>query len=401
MNRNRHIRPLLMLLLAFCPLLRGWAQATKEISVSHGQPYTDHIALKDDARDMDLMVKFTFDEPTNTLSVCLISYRPLFVFPTDAACKQVFRGRKVKPDKLPFVIDAEPGARYVVDKDYWKTLPKPRGKHVFHKWIEGSSLSPLPVEYKMVNDFVQQDFTILNKANAVSVTLRDVMMLEQEPVARVGQKRYTIVWGSDIHTNYFVRVERNPCFGLDEELAAADNQLTAISGAYTNLVARYGSGIVDSKESQQNFTEMKQLLQGQYPAKAETSPCPDLQDKWNRYNLYVDSIARLTVRVKAPVAPASGNAKGKGAASGKKATTVAKPLNAGYILTQARQLDNAVARWLATRDATERADIKHQCTDIIKMTQTTIGRQKGSTAAQQNAIRIFQQAVSYYRSVVR
>lgn len=401
MNRIFPLRRLLLVLLTCAPLLTMRSQTVKEVTVSQGNPYTDHISLKDDARDMDLMVKFSFDEPTNKLSVCLISYRPLFVFPTDTPCKQAVRGRKINPDKLPFVVDAEPGTKYQLNKDYWKSLPKPRGKYVFHKWIEGTSLSPLPTECKMVNDYVQQDFTIEDKANAVTVTLHDVMMMEQEPTTKIGRKKYNIVWGSDINTQYLVYVKRNPCFGLDEQLAAADNLLTVVRAAHANLASRYASGVVESKESLANFREMKQLLLEQYPAKTETSDCPDLQDRWDSYNLVVDSIAGLTVRVKAPVATKSNNGAAAAGSSAKRKASTARSLNAGYILTQARQLDNAIGRWLATRDATERADLKHQCTDIIKMTQATIGKQKGSTAAQQNAIKIFNQAVNYYHTVVR
>lgn len=396
MHLIHKFRSLLTLLLACCPLLAAWPQATKEIAVSHGHPYTDHISLKDDSRDMDLMVKFAFDEPTNQLTVSLISYRPLFVFPTDTPCKQAVRRRKINPDKLPFVVDAEPGSKYILSKDYWKALPKPRGKHTFKKWIEGTGLSPLPTECKMVNDYVEQSFTILHDADAVGVVLRDVMMMEQEATARPGQKVYDVVWGNDINTDYFVRIERNPCFGLDEQIKAADNLLTSVTAAYNNLHSRYGSGTVDSRASLDNFKEMKQLLQEQFPARADSSACPDLQEKWDSYNRYVKAIAALSVSVKA----AASGTQGGGHASGGKALAAQAP-NAGYILTLARQLDNAVARWLATRDATERADIKHQCADIISLTQATIGKQKGATPAMQHAIKTFHQAVAYYHSVVR
>ena len=63
------------------------AQTVKTIGVGQDAPYTDHVALLDDSRDMDLMVKFVFNEAENQLTVSLISYRSLFVFREDTRYK--------------------------------------------------------------------------------------------------------------------------------------------------------------------------------------------------------------------------------------------------------------------------------------------------------------------------
>ena len=59
-------------------LLSGWlwllglqAQTVRTIQVAQGASYTDHISLKEDSKDMDLMVKFVFDEGNNTLTVII------------------------------------------------------------------------------------------------------------------------------------------------------------------------------------------------------------------------------------------------------------------------------------------------------------------------------------------
>lgn len=400
MKRLRHIRPLLLaLLFTLCHALTATAQTVKNITVSNDNPYTDHISLKDDSRDMALMVKFAFDEPTNTLRVTLISYRPLFVFPVDTPCRQLAKRRKVNADKLPFVVNAEPATTYRFTKEYWQAIDKPRKKHVFKKWIDCTAgLSPMPMEYNMVNDYVEQDFSITNKANAAIVTLHDVLMLEQDTEAKAGKKRYDIVWGGDINTDYIIDIQRDPCFGLDEELSAADNLLNAVTAAYGNLTGRYGSGVVDNKESLNNFNEMRQLLLEQYPHRNDSTACPVLQEKWDSYNTVVDNIAAMTCSVRKRTATATGGAHGAANAQGSGAHGA---LNAGYILTQARQIDNAVARWLATKDAAERADMKKQCADIIKMVEGSISRQRSVTQQQHNAIKIFRQAESYYKSVCR
>ena len=38
------------------------AETVKDITVSGKEPFTDHLSLASDSKDMDVMVKFVFDE---------------------------------------------------------------------------------------------------------------------------------------------------------------------------------------------------------------------------------------------------------------------------------------------------------------------------------------------------
>lgn len=407
---THHIKLFFLSLFLYGISMTSVAQSVKEITVSHNSPYTDHISMRDDSKDLDLMAKFVFDEKTNTLTVTLISYRDLFVFQTATPYKQAIKGRKLKPDKLPFVVDTDPLAKYEFTKEYWEAIPKPKKKHIFKKWIEYSGLHPLPTDYKMVNDYVKQEFNILNKADAVSLTLHDVLMMDQEATdgKSLSPKQYDVVWGKDLDITYRIYIDRNPCFDMEEEIAAAGKLLESIKAGYKNLQSRYGSGIVGSRESLSNFKEMQQLLLGQYPKKAEKSPCPCIQEKWNAYNLCIDSISNMTCRIRPTVASyrSSGTSGGRNAATGgNRGNNVRRAsgegIDAGYIMTQARRIDSAVARWLVTKDRTERTDLKKQCQEIISMMKTTVA-QKGIVGnAQRNAINIFNQAAAYYRSTCK
>ena len=62
-----------LLLLGFYGTLQ--AQSVKQVEVSAETPYVDHISLLPGSSDMDLLVKIAFDEPNNSLTVSLISYR--------------------------------------------------------------------------------------------------------------------------------------------------------------------------------------------------------------------------------------------------------------------------------------------------------------------------------------
>lgn len=404
---THHIKLFFLSLLLYGISMTSVAQSVKEITVSHNSPYTDHISMRDDSKDLDLMAKFVFDEKTNTLTVTLISYRDLFVFQTATPYKQAIKGRKMKPDKLPFVVDTDPMARYKLTKEYWEAIPKPKKKHVFKKWIEYSGLHPLPTDYKMVNDYVKQEFNILNKADAVSLTLHDVLMMEQEASDGKPQspKQYDIVWGKDLDINYRIYIDRNPCFGLEEEIETAQKLLESITAGYKNLQSRYGSGAVGSRESLANFKEMQQLLLEQYPKKTEKSPCPSIQEKWEAYNLCIDSISNMKCRIR-PTYRSSGTSGGTNVGNrGNRGDNVrhanGEGIDAGYIMTQARRIDAAVARWLISKDRTERTDLKKQCQEIINMMKTTVA-QKGIVGnAQRNAINIFNQAAAYYRSTCK
>ncbi len=396
MNHTHHIRTILLTLATSLPFLGASAQTVKDITVTQDNSYTDHISLREDSKDMDLMAKFIFNESNNTLSVYLISYRDLFVFQTDTPYKQAIRGKKLKPDKFPFVVNSEPGSKYTLSKVYYESIPKPQKKHTFKKWVDYYGLMPIPTEYKMVNDFVQQDFTILNDADAVTITLHDVMMMDQEATSKPTlKKRYNVVWGKDLDITYHIYLERNPCLGKEEEIQAATKSLESVAAGYKNLADRFGSGIVDDKESLANFKEMKQLLIGQFPIKDVKTNCPYLQSSWEAYNQYVDSITNLRCRIRST---------GSGSVSSGRGNVVRTPkegVNAGYLLTQARRIDNAVSKWLVSKDIKERTDLKKQCQNIVNVVKSAVAENGIINESQKNAMAIFNQAVKYYNSICK
>ena len=370
-----------------------WAQTVKNITVSQGNSYTDHLSLREDSRDMDLMVKFIFNEQANTLNVSLISYRDIFVFPTETSFKQAFKGgKKIKPEKLPFVVNTQPDTKYILSKEYKRSLPIPNKKHIFHQWINFSGMQANPMEYKMVNDFVSQDFVISNEAEAVTVTLRDVLMMEKDENDKKKYTTYNIVWGKDLNTTYQIFIERNPCFGKEEEIAATAQALEGVTNGYNNLKERFGTGVVANKESLANFKEMKNLLLSQYPAISKWSACPDIQEKRDKYNNIVSRIKSMNCRIRT-AASAGGGRGGKG-----KAKASGEGVDAGFIQTQARQIDTAVSKWLNSKDKAERDDIKRKCKEIISTVKSTISQKGIKGEKQRNAVTIFNEAVKYFYS---
>ena len=363
-------------------------QTAKAITISQEEPYTDNIMLTNDVKDKDLMVKFVFNEDKNTLTVSLISYRRLFVFWDDTRYKGTFSGSgKLHIDRLPYVITSNDGDRFRLSKSYRKSLPKPRKQHIFKKWIEYEGLQPVDKERNMVNDYIEQTFDIQNKRTNVVVRLRDILLMDQTG-EKGKSKRYELSNGKDLNTEYQITIQRNPCFGTEEEMAAVSKSLTGIMGSYKNFKKKYGKGRVGTEEALKLFKEMKSVLTTQFTKDTIVSQCPDIQKLRDQYNLIVDSINGIDVKMEsANILEASGAIMG---AKG-------RVMNTKIILSNARQLDQSVARWLRSNDQVEREDLRMQCLGIIKDTNLIINSGGGQTAEERNAINIFRQAEKYFK----
>ena len=380
------LRKILLLLTAFSlAVLPLGAQAVKTIAVSNEASYTDHISLAEDSRDMDIMVKFIFDEGQNTLTVSVLSYRSLFVFREATRYSSVVKScGKLKPDLLPYVAEADDKDRFMLDKKLIKSIPRPRKKYVFRRWIEYEGLQPVPSEYKMVNDYIEQSFDILQKRNSVTVTLRDLFLLEPSPKK---DGLYQLVKGRDLNTRYQIKILRNPCMGMEEEVAAARKRLSDIRTAWQTLKKNFGGGEVASRDALNIFEQTRTMLLTQFPPRQEQSSCTDVQQAFDGYNSYVDSIANLSCRVRVSVPDEV-----PGQLAG---------LDVQMVYTQARQLDKNVARYLVSKDALEKSDLVTQCKDIISETNAHIQRRSAVNAEERKAIAVFRQAEQYFRKVCK
>ena len=362
------------------------AQVVKAITVAQDSAYTDHLALQKDNTDKDLMVKFVFDEGKNTLTVSLVSYRMLFVFWNDTRYRQAIKRRWIRTDDLPYVVTSNPTDRFRLTKECRNALPKPYKDYIFKKCISVDGLQPAEQELKMVNDYIEQTFDIQGKRTEVKVELHDLFLMDL--VKEKGVKRgYDISFGQDLKTTYNVTIQRNPCFGLDDEIKSSQNALTALKKQFSNFKKRYGKGTVSSQEGLKAFQEIKATMTAQYPKNTDYSPCPDIQSARDQYNLYVDSIAAIKVQVN----EAGGGLELLGGSKG-------RALDTKTILANARHLDKMTSRWLISKDELEREDLSHQCESLIKDTQVLINAGNPQSSEDQNAVKIFRQAEKYFKN---
>lgn len=357
--------PVLMML--SCTVLSG--QVIKDIYVSSEESYTDHIALKQDSRDTDVMVKFQYSEENNALTLSVISYRNLFVFREPVRYKSIinFFGRII-PDKFPYVITAEPKSKFRFNRELIRTIKPPLSKHVFNKWIEYKGLQPQPAEFQMVNDYIEQVFDVL-PGNNVSVTLRDIFLLE-------GQE---IMTGKDLKTRYNVTIGHDPCFGKDEEIAEANTTLENLFQNYKALKESSKGGVADSQEVADLFGQLKEAVQTQFLHKDVRGACMAVQNIWDVYNDFVDSVAVMKcVYVPRKIG-----------------------LDANVILMNARAIDENVTRWLNSTDPLERRDLEQSTDELISGIEGLV-RDNGLVGIDQTkAYSVFKAAADYSRGIFR
>lgn len=376
------LNKILYLLSALCIVWTVEAQTVKKIRVSQNESYTDHISLNSQNKDMDLIVKIVFNEQENVLVVSLISYRNLFVFQDNVRYSQVVKRRKLRPDRLPYVVESEEKAKYKVVKSLRKQIKGSKKKFVFKDWITYENLLPQPTDYKMVNDYIEQKFDIQGqKDSLVTVSLRDVLIMEQP---KPEKKHYALIYMTDIHQKYEIIIERDPCFGNEEKIETTNKLVENIKTAYSSFYSQYEK--VSSEEGFKVLKEMKELLVEQYPLIQEKSLCPQIQNKIDTYNSYVDSIKQTECTD-----------------SSVKGINIDIPLqmSADEILGIARNIDSSVAQWLLTTDNIEKKDLVLYCQGLIEQVSAEIKTATSFTDEQSSAITIFRNAERYFEEICK
>ena len=362
------------------------AQNTKSITISPDSAFTEQLSLVPNDKDMDVTLKISFDEAKNVLTVNVNAAKMLFVFWDDIRYKTVVHHRWLRPDKLPYVVSCHPLDRFRFTKASRHRIHWPYKQYVFKNWIEASGMQAEEGERQMVNEQLEQVFKIQGMLPNVTLRLRDIMLMEQGRQRGMGHD-YDLIYGKDLNTEYQITLKRNPCFGLENDIKLAQNNLSNIRQSYTIFHKKYGRGVVNSQEDMNAFHDLQETLVAKYPKDNAPTPCPDIQQARESYNALVDSILSLNVTLEATpadVLAAIGGAEGHA-------------LNAKSILANARLLDNIISRWLISRDEAERGDLDEQCRSIIHDTSAMIGNRQGQTPEERNAVALFRKAVQYYK----
>ena len=370
-----------ILFLVFCTMVH--AQTVKPVTLTDKIPYTEPLTLKN-VPDVNITTLLVFSEEENTVTLTLRSERKLFVFWEDIKYTRAFSTKRLRTDRLSYSLTGNTADRFRRINYFYRALPKPHNQYLFHQWLTTDDVQTVVTERRIVNDSLVQTFSFPVTSTGFSFRLRDVLFIDETKQKGV-IRFYDITFGDDLNTEYRITLQRNPCFGKDEQIEAAQNALEAISRSYTTFRSIYEKGIVNSTEGEQMFLELQAALQTQFPLCQDSSACPAIQQAREQYNQLTDSISALSVTVKTPAGE----------------DNIDHELNARTIYSNARIIDNNVARWLITTDKLEKSDLVEQCNGIIADTADLITKNGTRTQMERDAVAIFRKAEQYFKRTCR
>lgn len=345
------------------------------ITVSADSVYTEVISTKEGAKDMDVLVKISFDEPNNTLSVSLTSEHNLFGFKNNSLYKNVIRNKRISLQRLPYKVISEGEMTYRLSKDVRYNIPGCNDKHTFNAWVSSTGLHPQTEDYIMVTDTITQKFDI-TADTTITITLGDVMMM-QRSVSK--KNRYDLIYYINLDKQYEIRIGRNPCFGKSEEISSTKSLLEEIQNNYKILASKYPNVESLNAETLAALEDVRVKLEAQYPKMDTNNDCPTIQSMLQEYNSYVDSIAKLA-DVKAEFAH--------------KRPRLSIP--ADQLLAVARMVDNNVASWLVSNDVVEKADLVKRNKKLIEDINKKLSRKMQMDREQTHALSVFKKAERYF-----
>lgn len=369
------LRVTAVLLMLGCIGLPLHAQTERNIRVADGRSFTEHISMKVDSRDMDIMAKFIFNEQENTLTVSLMSYRSLFGFDDDVRYKQVVSCSRLRPDRLPYVLDYDQTADYRMSSELKEQLSPHKRQHVFKRWIAYEGLQPKPVPPSVHSDFLERKFDILNKETVVTVTLNDILVMDTVDQMK---RDFEFVYLARLDRVYTVRIDRNPCFGKDEEIQASQQQVEAVKQAYEVYRDNYELLDRNVPENLQILKDMQAILLEQFPRKEEGNECPAVDSNMAAYNTFVDRIGSFDLTLAEP-------------------DLTALPVTAEYILEVARTIDKCVTRWMVTEDVVEKRDLAKRAGNLADKLNHELAGPYVPDSRQQSAIAVYRKAEGYYK----
>lgn len=369
------------------------AQQTKSIVVEEGMPYEETMTLPFDEKGVELKVEIAFDEHINELLLKVSGSRPLFVFQADAYRNKVFTGffsrKHLRPERLAYPVLVPPRANFYLTKKVIKRFAKPRGKHLFNRWVEGvsASLTPLPPvgdgqsgKYALLNDTLVMRFAVAEGTTEAAFTLRNLYVLTE--TGKPTKPKYRFVWDQDLATTYTIALRRDPCLRLETEKDSMKVRVETIQQAYGRLLKTAPSGIADSPEEVGVFNQHKQYLLSQFSPVADSTDCGELQRLYSEYNHYWELIDQAVC-----VYSASSDSliqRGSG-------------MSPDVLLAAARRLDNLVALASVTKDPVEIRDLVAQGREIMNTMHVTLQDKGVRTPEQRDALGIFRRAEDYFR----
>lgn len=373
------MKRLFILLITCMSVFPVLAQTEKDITLSADTGYTDYLSLSADSKDLDVMLKFKFNEAENSITVSLLSYRPLFVFHDDTPFRPAIKRRKLRPQYLTYVVEETP-YKIKVPRSFRRRFIPSKRKFVFSRWISYEGVQPIPTTYNLVNDYIECSFDILKNRNELTLGFHHLVVADKDN-SRPDKPLLIFSYLADLNYTYHITLQRDPCWGAEEELKQASETLEGVRQSYLMFKDSYQGKELQSEESYNQFLELKEILVNQYPHRDVKADCHKVADCWREYNLYADSLRMVNC------------------------TLYQKPVlmtgvSSSLLLEKARQIDSMVTRWINSSDPIEKKDLNVLCKKIITEVRQLVSQNGIVDTEQQRAWEIFRQADHYYNITI-
>lgn len=361
----------------------------KSCILHNHEVYSETLRLAPDTTEHDLTLTFSLDSSCSTLTVSISSKKnELFVFYRDVTYGDVFSCcRKLKTEKLPYKVSADPSVKFRMAKKLYKTLPGKRRKYQFHQWIQYENMELIPTAFLMMSDTITQKFKLDANTTKASITLRDIFVLEHNGATPSQWNKMQIVTRKDFNTQYTIEIKNDPCYGEDSLIQSITSAHSQLSTLLTQLIVSFPDGKTTSTDLLEYFHNQRSTILRQYPKRAINTSCPELQNRLDQYNRCVDSIlglqCHLSVEAKESIVAIQ--------------TAASKRIDPNDILFKARKIDELVALMQLAKTSSERINYKQQCEKIIKETNNQIVGKAISNDEERRALEVFQQASNYFR----
>lgn len=399
------MRKIILCLLCLLSLSLSAQTEPRPLTLSANDTVVERMTLPPGERGMEvpLTLKFSYDEATNTVTVIAESTSNIFGLQAGARYNNIFKkghifrvGGRFMPERLAYDVNMDPSNKYRMRKPTRKTLGKwkVRKNYYFHRWVESDNMDARTAKTELLGKQLVQVFSLAPGQEKATLSLRDIFTVERKGATPSKWKKLLFTLHQDLNIAYAVQIQHNPCFGKDEELAAAKATVQQLHERFVNLMDEYPATNPLQPAKYKAFMNHRDSLIISYPLQTKNSECPELHDVYEHYNSLVDSVITQHRELTVPAPAASGSVVGNLLGN-------SRSLDANGLQFKARQLDELVGRWQLATDLNERLNISRQCQKIVTEAAKLANGKTVTTAEQRLAVATFKRALDYYRRTVK
>ena len=367
--------------------------------VSADSAYEDVVEIPFDPQGARVKVSLSYDEGKDQLRAVMRVDRPFIALASEQPVKRIFSDcRNLRPQKLGYEVMVPPVTKFHLLRRVYRTWAKPRSRHIVNPFIQTDTTFAVVDTMRvrpLVPDSVVTVLQLTPRTDKTTITLRNLFILQSHtpksfplpfPLSLIWKSKphYDIVCDRDLNRQYEIHIQRDPCFGTESRQQSLSLLADEVRDSWHRLISSAPGLKVSSKEALQLFEQHKAFLQDKYRPVGRDVKCAAMLGLIDAYNAYVDSIGKVECQY---VPPMEETEAGK--------AILAINLPPAVLQTAARQIDQAMAQYLVSKDPIEKHDLIVRIRDIKASTDEKIRQFGIHTPEQRNAKSLYDKSVSY------